>query len=286
MTINNTNMEDISIQFGNYLLKYSIEFTFIFKSNSMLKGKTILITGGGSGIGAALAQLLSENNKVVICGRTEDKLKKVASASNSISYYVADISVISEVDNLFNRIAGDKIRLDVIFNNAGVVERWDLTKTILSSQQIFEKINTNLSGPIAATQLFISQADRRVENFIVNVTSEIAFFPVPILPLYATSKAALSIFTKSLRQQLKGTNFKVIEILPPAIDTAMPKQLGNKGKLLNANIFASGIIECIDKGKTEYAPGDNVAILKLFNKFLPNIGLKLIDRMSRKQLNE
>lgn len=250
----------------------------------MLTGKTILITGGGSGIGAALARHLSKNNKVVICGRSEDKLKQVASQSNNIRYYIADISLTSEVDNLFSRIADDNITLDVIFNNAGVVEQWDLTKKVLSSQQIFEKINTNLSGAVAATQLFMVQANKQADNLIVNITSEIAFFPVPILPLYAASKAAFSVFTKSLRQQLRRTNFRVVEILPPAVDTAMPKQLGNKGKLVNAHIFAGKIIESINNGKTEYAPGANVGILKLFNKFLPNIGLKLIDQMSRKQL--
>lgn len=91
-------------------------------------------------------------------------------------------------------------------------------------------------------------------------------------------------FTQSLRSQLKYTNFKVVEILPPGVDTAMPKQLGNTGKLVDPYDFAKGIIQCIAKDKIEYAPGANVALLKIFNRFLPNLGLKLIDKMSRKQL--
>jgi uncharacterized oxidoreductase len=250
----------------------------------MLKGKTILITGGGSGIGEALAINLSNDNKIIICGRNEEKLQRVAAANKNIIYYVADVSVANEIDELFLKISIGKMVLDVLINNAGVVERWDITKTVFSSHQIFEKINTNLSGAIAVTQLFISQANKSFENLIVNVTSEIALFPIPILPLYATSKAGFRVFTQTLRIQLKNINFRVVEILPPGVDTAMPKQLGNTGKLVNADEFAKRIITRINTGKNEFAPGANVPLLKLFNKFLPKIGLNLIDKMSRKQL--
>lgn len=250
----------------------------------MLKGKTILITGGGSGIGEALANNLSSDNKIIICGRNEDRLKKVAAANKNVSYYVTDISVPNEIDDLFKRIVDNKIVLDVLFNNAGVVEQFDVTKTKFSSAQIFERINTNLSGGIAIVQQFINQANKSVENCIVNVTSEIAFFPIPILALYATSKAGFSVFTKVLRQQLKNSNFKVIEILPPQVETDMPKQIGNTAKGLNTNEFAKKIIVAVSKGKKEFANGSNVPLLKLFSKFLPNAGLNLIDKMSRKQI--
>lgn len=254
-------------------------------SRQMLNGKTILITGGGSGIGEALATILSKDNKVVICGRNEDKLKKVEATCQSISYYVADISVPTEIDSLFKRIVDDKIVLDVLFNNAGVVEQYEVAKAKFSSAQIFDKINTNLSGGVAVVQHFINQANKSVENIIVNVTSEIALFPIPVLALYSASKAGFSVFTKALRQQLKSTNFKVIEILPPQVDTEMPKQIGNTAMGADAYEFAKNTIESINKGNSEYAPGTNVPLLKLFSKFLPETGLTLIDKMSRKQLH-
>jgi uncharacterized oxidoreductase len=250
----------------------------------MLKGKTILITGGGSGIGEALAAHLSKDNKVIICGRSEGKLQKVASANKNVSYHVTDVSIPNQIDELFKKISDDGIVLNVLINNAGIVEQWDITNTFFSSFQIFEKINTNLSGAIAVTQKFICQANISVENLIINVTSEIALFPIPILPLYATSKAGLRVFTQSLRVQLKKTKFRVVEILPPAVDTAMPKQLGNTGKLVNVNTFAKSIVASVNKGNSEYAPGSNVPLLKLFSKFLPKVGLSLIDKLSRKQL--
>lgn len=252
----------------------------------MLNQKTILITGGGSGIGEAFVANLSKENKIIICGRNESKLQKVANTNKNVSYYVADVSVPDEIDNLFNKISADGIVLNVLINNAGVVELWDITKTVFTSSQIFEKINTNLTGAIAITQQFISQANKSAENLIVNVTSEVALFPIPILPLYATSKAGLRVFSQALRTQLKNSNFKVIEILPPAVDTAMPKQLGNTGKLIDADSFAKSSITSINKGKIEFAPGSNAPLLKLFSKFLPNTGLNLIDKMSRKQLQD
>jgi len=250
----------------------------------MLKQKTILITGGGSGIGEALVSNLSKDNKIIICGRNENKLQKVAGSNENVSYYVADVSVPEAIDELFRKISVDGIVLDVVFNNAGVVELWDLNKDVFRSAQIFEKVNTNLSGPIAVIQQFISQANKSVENLIINVTSEVALFPIPILPLYATSKAGLRVFTHALRTQLKNTNFKIVEILPPAIDTAMPKQLGNTGKLVSADAFAKSIISSINRGKSEFAPGANVPLLKLLSRFFPSAGLHFIDKMSRKQL--
>ncbi|MBA2249473.1 MAG: SDR family NAD(P)-dependent oxidoreductase [Chitinophagaceae bacterium] len=99
----------------------------------MLKHKTILITGGGSGIGEALVANQSKDNKMIICGRNESKLHKVVTANKNVSYYVADISAPSQIDELFQKISADRIVLDVLINNAGVVEQWDITKTVLSS---------------------------------------------------------------------------------------------------------------------------------------------------------
>jgi len=250
----------------------------------MLNGKSILITGGGSGIGQALATNLSRNNQIVICGRNEEKLKKVAATSKNISYYVADVSIPTEIDRLFQRLTDDKIVLNVLFNNAGVVEQFDVTKPRFSSEEIFARINTNLSGGIAITQHFVKQANKSAQNTIVNITSEIALFPIPVLALYASSKAGFSVFTKALRQQLRGTNFKVIEILPPQVESEMPKQIGNTAKGMDVDTFVKKMIKRIEQGSTQYAPGSNVPLLKLFSKFLPKTGLRLIDKMSRKQL--
>src|SRR5690606_7157424 len=94
----------INIHYGNYFLKYSISLRFTNKHKKMLKGKVILITGGGSGIGEALAINLSKDNKIIICGRDENKLQNVATANTNVSYYVANVSIPNEIDDLFKKI--------------------------------------------------------------------------------------------------------------------------------------------------------------------------------------
>ncbi|HTF82793.1 MAG TPA: SDR family NAD(P)-dependent oxidoreductase [Cytophagales bacterium] len=250
----------------------------------MLKNNTILITGGGSGIGAALALQLALNNKVYICGRDDKKLKAVADQHANISYAIADLCDYGSIEQLFDKFKESEITFDVLFNNAGVVEIWDLRHQTLAPKEIFDKVSTNLSGAIAVTQQFVLQANPSVENLIVNNTSEIAIMPIPVLPLYSATKAALSVFTKALRVQFKHTSFKVVELLTPGVDTDMPKKLNNTGKLRNTEDFAKSVIAHISKGNTEYAPGKNVLLLKVLQKFFPNSGLNLIDKLSRKQL--
>jgi len=250
----------------------------------ILAQKTILITGGGSGIGAALARKLAERNTVIICGRNEEKLRHIASQNGNIAFYVCDISSPDDVDSLFDKLSVRKITLDVLINNAGVVEIWDVTKGSLPTSEIFKKINTNLTGAIAITSRFIQQANTQATNYVINITSEIALFPVPILPLYSASKAGFHAFTLALRAQLRNENFRVVEILPPGVDTDMPRQLGNTGRLLNADAFALRILKTIERGKAEFAPAPNAQLFKILRAFFPLSGVMLVDKISRKQL--
>src|SRR5690606_5475936 len=144
---------------------------------------------------------------------------------------------------------------------------------------------TNLSGAIAVTQQFVSQANKSANNLIVNVTSSIAIFPFSVLGLYATSKSGFSVFTTMIRQQLKGTSFKVVEILPSQVETEMPKRTGFTSKGANVQDFVSKAINAINKGKTEFSPDPNVMMLKLFNRILPTSSvLNMADKISKKIL--
>jgi uncharacterized oxidoreductase len=248
--------------------------------------KTILITGGATGIGFALAkELVSRNNTVIITGRRLDKLQEAKKLLPKLQYIQSDVSDPASIDRLFAQLQREGIVLDVVFNNAGVLELWDILGETIPTADLFQKIGTNLTGPIAVTQSFIRQADHQKSNFIINITTEAAIMPVPILPLYSSSKAGLSAFTKALRIQLHDSLFSVIEIVPPAVESKMTTvDMKNTTKLARPNVFAQQVIASIEAGKLEFAPSGNARMLKIIRRFFPGAGLRMIHKISRKQL--
>lgn len=251
-----------------------------------LTNKTILITGGATGIGFALAKALANrNNKVIITGRRLDRLKEAQKRTPALQYFQGDVSNAASIDALFAHLKQQGVVLDVVFNNAGVLEIWDILEQTIPTADLFTRIGTNLTGPIAVTQAFIRQADHRKMNHIINITTEAAIMPVPILPLYSSSKAGLSAFTKALRVQLRDRDFRVIEIVPPAVESKMTTEdMHNSTKLVAPDVFAQQVIAKIEAGKLEFAPSANARSLKIIRRFFPKAGLKMIDKMSRKQL--
>src|SRR5258708_11716261 len=251
-----------------------------------LTNKTILITGGATGIGFALAKVLAkQNNKVIITGRRLDKLKEAHELVPALQYYQADVSDPASIDSLFSQVKDEGMVLDVVFNNAGVLEIWDIFGQTIPTADLFTKISTNLTGPIAITQSFIRQADHRKKNYIINITTEAAIMPFPILPLYSSSKAGLSVFTKALRIKLQHRIFVVVEIVPPAVESKMTTEdMNNSTKLVQPSVFAHQVIAKIEAGKLEFAPSSNARSLHMIRRFFPKAGLKMIDKMSRKQI--
>jgi uncharacterized oxidoreductase len=250
------------------------------------RSKTILITGGATGIGFGFAQkLVSQGNQVIITGRRMDKLKEAQAKLPSLLYFQCDVSDPDSIDRLFEELKNKKLTLDVVFNNAGVLEVWDVASQHVSSKDLFAKINANLTGPIAISQHFIRQAGIDRENYIINISSEAAIMPVPILPLYSASKTGLSVFTHALRVQLKNLNFKVIEVIPPATETKMTtSDMKNTTKLADPNVFAAQVIRQIESGKLYYAPSGNAKALVFLRRAMPGLGLQIVDSVSRKQL--
>jgi len=251
-----------------------------------LKNKTILITGGATGIGFGFARNLAEQgNQVIITGRRIEKLQEAQKLIPGLQYFACDVSDPDAIDELFNTLKDKGIVLDVVFNNAGVLELWDIKTENMTSGELFTKINTNLSGPVAITQRFIRQAKPLNQSFIINISTEAAIMPVPILPLYSSSKAGLSVFTKCLRLQLKDTNFHVIEIVPPATKSKMTTEdMKNTTRLADPAVFSLQVIKQIEAGKLYYAPSTNAKLMAFIRRLFPKAGLRVIDALSRRQL--
>ena len=186
------------------------------------RGNTILITGGATGIGFALAEAFAKaGNTVIICGRRESRLKEACARLPGIETLVCDVSKKRDRESLFRWVKNNYPALNVLVNNAGVQKMVDLTKGARDLLEGENEIATNLVAPIHLTALFIPLLSRQKEAAIINVSSGLGFVPIAAMPVYCATKAGVHLFTVSLRHQLKGTPVKVFEIVPPMVDTEL-----------------------------------------------------------------
>jgi uncharacterized oxidoreductase len=185
-----------------------------------LTGNTILVTGGGSGIGRGLAAALHQaGNRVVIAGRRVDALRAVADEHPGITYLQLDQSDGQSIRGLVAKIEQEYPDLNVVVNNAGMMAIEDLAAPDPDTASAV--ISTNLLGPIVLTSLLLPILRAHQAAAIINVTSALAFVPMAIAPTYSATKAGLHAYTESLRFQLQDSGIQVIEIAPPRVETEM-----------------------------------------------------------------
>ncbi len=185
------------------------------------KGNTILITGGTSGIGLGFAKKFLElNNKVIICGRREDRLNKIRNEFKEIETIVCDIRDEKQRTQLAEQVLKDFPQTNVLINNAGIQLLSDLTHE-LSMERVNREVGINLIAPVHLTSLFAQHLVNQKEAAIINISSGLAFVPIAPVSIYCATKAAIHSITLSLRHQLKSTNVKVFEIAPPSVDTEL-----------------------------------------------------------------
>lgn len=189
-----------------------------------IKGNTILITGGATGIGFSLAEaLVNAGNRVIICGRRENKLKEARDKLPQITIRTCDVSDVEERKSLFSWIKDNFNDLNILINNAGIQRALNLKK---GTQDLFvdeNEIETNLVAPVHLSAYFIPLLLKKKEAAIINISSGLGFVPIASMPVYCAAKAAVHSFTQSLRYQLRDTSIKVFEIIPPMVDTELGK---------------------------------------------------------------
>jgi len=188
-----------------------------------LSGNTILITGGATGIGFALAkQLIRHGNTIIICGRREDKLKQAKAQFPEIITSVCDLELESERIDLARWIADNYPGVNILINNAGVQNGLSILSDI-DINRIRQEIEINFVAPIHLSNLFVPLLEKCENASIINISSGLAFTPLAFLPVYCATKAAVHSFSLSLRHQLAKTSVRVFEIAPPIVDTELDK---------------------------------------------------------------
>lgn len=187
-------------------------------------GNTMLITGGTSGIGLGLAQRFHANgNQVIIAGRRTDLLADIAAQHPGLATVHLDVTDPSSIHAAFGEVTRRYPELNVLINNAGM----QLPENLLDPAHLETAeatVATNLLGPIRLLARFTPFLTAQADAAIVNVTSGLAYAPLPATPTYSATKAALRSFTESLRAQLAGTNVQVIDLVPPAVRTTLMNQ--------------------------------------------------------------
>lgn len=184
-----------------------------------LTGQTILITGGSSGIGFALAErFVKWGNEVIACGRRRDALEETKAKIPDLNIMVGDTGTAASREALWSEVTKNFPKVNVLINNAGIQNKIDVQNPD-AWENVRQEIGINLEGPIHLSFLAIPHFMKQPHAAILNVSSGLAFSPAARVPIYCATKAALHSFTMSLRHQLAKTPIEVIEIIPPAVRT-------------------------------------------------------------------
>ena len=239
-------------------------------------GNTVLITGGASGIGLALAErLLAAGNTVIVCGRDPARLDAACARLPGLVAIRADVADPAAREALAREVTGRFPALNVLINNAGHVEVCDPAAPA-HVDVLRHEIAVNLLAPVALTMLLLPRLRLRDDACIVNVTTGYVFLPSARTAPYSATKAAMHVMTRALRFQLRGTTVRVVEVMPPAVDTAMATHY--PGPKLTVADAADRILRGLLRDRQEIVIGLS-RLGRLTARIAPNLAFGVMNRL-------
>jgi len=243
-----------------------------------LKGKTILITGGASGIGLEAAkQFLEIGAKVTITGRNQDKLDKAKKLYPELTAIKSDLASPGDADILYD-IIKELGGIDILYNNAGVLvppSNLGMADNKHEEGAAYE-MDVNYLGVIRINNIFMDMLKSKKEAAIINTTSILSMVPSLIEATYSSSKVALAFYTISLREHLRiiGSSLKIFELIPPLVATEMTAERNDKK--ITPEEMAKGLIRGLQKDKYTIRVGD-AKIFDPIRRFFPKLAFKIIN---------
>jgi uncharacterized oxidoreductase len=214
-----------------------------------MSGNTVLITGGATGIGFAMAEAFLElGNEVIICGRREARLLEAQQKHPGLHIKVCDVADKAARESLLEWATTKFSNLNILVNNAGIQRDIDFTKGIGEFLAGENEIKVNLEAPIVLSGLFIPYLTGKNEAAIINVSSGLGFVPAARMPVYSATKAALHAFSMALRHQLLNPGIKVFEVVPPAVDTELNQEGRAKRSMYKVDLKPREFVAAVMQG--------------------------------------
>ena len=237
-------------------------------------GNTIVITGGASGIGLAIARaFLTRQNQVIAVGRSVDKLNAAKAEAPGLQTLACDITDEASIRLAMDRIAADYPRFNILVNAAGFSRACRFAQDDGAIELARTEINTNLLGTVMVTKLALPHLLKQNDAAVVTISSGIALAPHLGEPTHSATKAALHAFCRCLRAQLKETSVRVFEVMPPLTDTALTKTV--KGKKLRPEDVANAVLGGIDRDAYEIHVGI-VKALAFLARLSPALAARIV----------
>ena len=247
-----------------------------------LTGRTILITGGSAGIGLAFAlKFLELGNEVVVTGRRRAVLDQVKAKHPKLHTIQNDVADPAQITALAARVKANFPKLDVLMNNAGIMLYKNLKAPETDLYGLMREMNINVGGIIGVTSAFIDILTAN-KGTVINVSSGLAFVPLPAAPIYSATKAAIHSYTQSLRFQLEETGVEVIELMPPAVKTDMTTELAEGGgSVISTDELVKQSFALLKTGTVEIRPGQSKQ-LAFLRRLAPNFINRQLWKASKK----
>jgi uncharacterized oxidoreductase len=247
-----------------------------------LTGRTILITGGSAGIGLAFAlKFLELGNQVIVTGRRQAVLNQVKAKYPKLHTIQSDVTDPQQIAALAERVKSDFPKLDVLMNNAGTLLYKNLRSPAADLTGLMAEMNVNVGGVVGTTSALIDVLKGN-KGTVINVSSGLAFVPLPAAPIYSATKAAIHSYTQSLRFQLEETGVEVIELMPPAVKTDMTTELAEGGgTVITTDELVKQSFAALQTGAIEIRPGQSKQ-LAFLRRLAPNFINRQLWKASKK----
>ncbi|MBI2387658.1 MAG: SDR family NAD(P)-dependent oxidoreductase [Elusimicrobia bacterium] len=222
-----------------------------------LTGRTVLVTGGSAGIGRAFALKFVElGNEVIVTGRRRAALDELKAKHPKLHVIQSDAADPAQIAALASRVKEEFPKLDVLMNNAGVLLYKNLRAPAADLAGLTSEMDINVGGVIRTTSAFIGLLTAN-KGAVINVSSGLAFVPLPAAPIYSATKAAIHSYTQSLRFQLEEAGVEVVEIMPPGVRTDMTAAMadGEGVSLMTTDELVKRSFAALEAGELEIRPG-------------------------------